>query len=174
MVSLMFMMPLAIANASSTLVAQSIGAQEHADARRMGWHGLLIAVLIAAVVGSVIYLARESVLGAYTHNPVIIAAAMPLLAWVVVFHIADAAQTVASFVLRAYRVTTVPMVIYAVALWGVGLGGGYLVAFDTTGLTPEPLRGAPGFWSASTTGLALSAVSMCAFFAWMLRHKVQR
>ena len=174
MVSLMFMMPLAIANASSTLVAQSIGAEEHADARRMGWHGLQIAVLIAAVVGSVIYLARESVLGAYTSNPVIIAAAMPLLAWVVVFHIADAAQTVASFVLRAYRVTTVPMVIYAVALWGVGLGGGYLVAFDTTGLTPEPLRGAPGFWSASTTGLTLSALGMCTFFAWMLRHKVRQ
>ncbi|MEO8154890.1 MAG: MATE family efflux transporter [Rhizobacter sp.] len=173
MVSLMFMMPLAIANATSTLVAQSIGANEHADARRVGWHGLQLGVLIAGVLGTAVYLARESVLHAYTHNEVIIAAAMPLLAWVAVFHVADAAQTLASFVMRAYRVTTVPMVIYAVAIWGVGLGGGYVTAFNVTGLTPAPLLGAQGFWSASTTGLVLSALGMCAFFAWMLRHKVR-
>ena len=31
----------------------------------------------------------------------VIAAALPLLAWVAVFHVADAAQTIAAFVLRA-------------------------------------------------------------------------
>jgi MATE family multidrug resistance protein len=171
LVSLMFMMPLAIANATSTLVAQSIGANAPADARRLGWHGLQLGTLIAAVLGSSVYLTRESVLGAYTSNPIIIAAAMPLLAWVAVFHIADAAQTIASFVMRAYRVATVPMVIYAVALWGVGLGGGYVVAFNLTGLTPASLLGAPGFWSASVTGLVLSGVGLCGFMAWVLRHK---
>ena len=38
-----------------------------------------------------------------------------------------AAQTIAAFVLRAYKVATVPTLMYAVALWGVGLGGGYLL-----------------------------------------------
>lgn len=171
LVSLMFMMPLSIANATSTLVAQSIGAHAPADARRLGWHGLQIGTLIAAVLGCGVYLTRESVLGAYTNNPIIIAAAMPLLAWVAVFHVADAAQTIASFVMRAYRVATVPVVIYAVALWGVGLGGGYVVAFNLTGLTPASLLGAPGFWSACVTGLVLSGVGLCGFMAWVLRHK---
>jgi len=171
LVSLMFMMPLAIANATTTLVAQAIGANLPADARRLGWHGLQIGTLIAAVLGTTVYLTRESVLGAYTNNPVIIAAAMPLLAWVAVFHMADAAQTIAAFVMRAYRVATVPMVIYAVALWGVGLGGGYVVAFNLTGLTPPSLLGAPGFWSASVTGLVLSGVALCSFMGWVLRHK---
>lgn len=169
-VSLMFMMPLAIANATSTLVAQAIGAGEPADARRLGWHGLQIGTLIAALLGGCVYFLRESVLGAYTNNPVIIAAAMPLLAWVAVFHIADAAQTIASFVMRAYRVATIPMVVYAVALWGVGLGGGYVVAFNLTGHTPASLLGAPGFWAASVTGLVLSGVAMCGFMARVLRH----
>ena len=57
----------------------------------------------------------------------IVAAALPLLAWVVLFHVADAAQTVAAFVLRAYRIATVPLVIYVVAIWAIGLGGGYVV-----------------------------------------------
>jgi MATE family multidrug resistance protein len=171
LVSLMFMMPLAIANATSTLVAQAIGAEQPADARRLGWHGMKIGTGVAAVLGTVVYLSREAVLSAYTDNPVIVAAAMPLLAWVVVFHIADAAQTIASFVMRAYRVATAPMVIYAVALWGVGLGGGFVVAFNLTGLTPTPLLGAPGFWAASVTGLTLSGIGLGALMAWVLRHK---
>ena len=171
LVSLMFMMPLAIANATSTLVAQNIGADRHGEARQLAWHGLQIGSVVAALLGTTVYLTRESVLGAYTGNPVIVAAAMPLLAFVAVFHVADAAQTIAAFVMRAYRVATLPMVIYAVALWGVGLGGGYVIAFDVTGLTPPSLLGAQGFWSASVTGLVLSGVGLCALMAWVLRHK---
>jgi len=171
MVSLMFMMPLAISNATSTLVAQAIGANAHGDARRLGWHGLQLGTLIAAVLGTGVYFGRESVLGVYTHNPVIIAAAMPLLAWVAIFHIADAGQTVASFVLRAYRVTTVPMLIYAFAIWGVGLGGGYVLAFNLFGWTPAPLLGAPGFWAASTLGLSVAGAGLCGFLVWYLKQK---
>jgi MATE family multidrug resistance protein len=171
LVSLMFMMPLAIGNATSTLVAQSIGAGEPVQARRLGWHGLQIGAIVATLLGTTVYLLREPVLNAYTPNPVIVAAAMPLLAFVAVFHVADATQTIASFVMRAYRVATAPMVIYALALWGVGLGGGYVVAFNTTGLTPAPLLGAQGFWSASVTGLVLSGVGLVTLMAWVLRHK---
>ena len=127
MVSLMFMLPLSIANASSTLVAQRIGAGDAEDANRIGWAGLELGVLIAAVLGSAVYLLREPLIGLYTSDPVIIAAALPLLAWVVLFHVADAAQTIAAFVLRAHRIATVPLVVYVVAIWVIGLGGGYVV-----------------------------------------------
>ncbi|MEO7114820.1 MAG: MATE family efflux transporter, partial [Caldimonas sp.] len=119
MVSMRFMLPLAIANASSTLVAQRVGAGDPADARHIGWAGLEIGVLIAAALGSAVYLLREQLVGLYTANPVIVAAAVPLLAWVALFHIADAAQTVSAFVLRAYRITTVPMIVYVFAVWGL-------------------------------------------------------
>ena len=170
LVSLMFMMPLAIANASSTLVAQRIGAGDMADARRLGWHGLEAGVLIAATMGAAVYLLRENILRLYTHDSVIVGAALPLLAWVAVFHIADAAQTIAAFVLRAYRVATAPLVIYAVAIWGVGLGGGYALAFGNGGFVPAALRGSLGFWSAATLGLVIAGVGMSAFLAWMLRR----
>lgn len=171
LISLMFMLPLALANASGTLVAQSIGAHDAADARRIGRHSLLIGTALAAVLGSAVYVARETVLGAYTRDATIIAAAMPLLAWVAVFHIADSVQTIASFVLRAYRLATVPMLIYAFAIWGVGLGGGYMVAFDTTGRMPAMLQGAVGFWSACTAGLVSAALGLGGFLAWLWRQK---
>src|SRR5205814_491166 len=84
--------------------------------------------------------------------------ATPVLAWVILFHIADAGQTLGSFTLRAYKLATVPVVIYATALWGVGLAGGYVLAFNVTGLTPVWLQGARGFWAASTGGLTLAAL----------------
>ncbi|HKX41088.1 MAG TPA: MATE family efflux transporter, partial [Burkholderiaceae bacterium] len=171
MVSLMFMVPLAIANASSTLVAQRVGANDWADARRIGWHGLEVGVLIAAAMGATVFLLREQVVRLYTHDAIIIGAAVPLLAWVAVFHIADAAQTVAAFVLRAYRHATAPLVIYALAIWGVGMGGGYWLAFGLGDASPEPLRGARGFWSAATLGLILAGSGMSLFLLGMMRRQ---
>ncbi len=174
MVSMMFMLPLAIANASSTLVAQRVGAGDPADARHIGWAGLEIGVLIAAALGSAVYLLREQLVGLYTANPVIVAAAVPLLAWVALFHIADAAQTVSAFVLRAYRITTVPMIVYVFAVWGLGLGGGYVMAFDLLGLTPSWMLGARGFWSMATLGLAAAALGMAGFLAFKLHRDRRR
>jgi MATE family multidrug resistance protein len=170
-VSILFMMPLAIANATATLVAQRIGADDAGDARRIGWHGLQLGVLIAAAMGATVYLTREGLMLAYTHDTLIVAAAMPLLAWVILFHIADAAQTVAAFTLRAYKIATLPVVIYATAIWGVGLGGGYVVGFNVTGWTPPALLGAQGFWSAATAGLTVCALGLSGLLLWVLNRQ---
>lgn len=171
LLAMMFMMPLAIANATSTLVAQRIGAGDTDDAQRLGWHGITIGMLVAALLGTAVYLLRVPVLHIYTGDAVVIAAALPLLTWLVVFHLADAVQTVCAFVLRAYRIATVPLLIYAGAIWGVGLGGGYLLAFDPLGISPPMLHGAPGYWAAATAGLVLAAIGLCGFLAWFERAR---
>ena len=92
MVSVLFMLPLALGNATGTLVAQRIGARDLRAARRIGWHGLQIGMCLAAALGALVYALRHSVLRLYTDDAAVIAAALPLLAWVVLFHVADAAQ----------------------------------------------------------------------------------
>jgi MATE family multidrug resistance protein len=174
MVAMMFMMPLAIANATSTLVAQSVGAGDPGDARRLGWHGLQSGVLIAALLGAAVYALRAPLVRLYSQDPLIVAVALPLLGWVAVFHVADAAQTVVAFVLRAHHVAVAPLVIYAVAVWGIGLGGGCLLAFNLGGWSPQALQGAAGFWSAATLGLAVAASGMSVFLLWMLEQKRPR
>lgn len=171
LVSLMFMLPLALGNATTTLVAQSIGAGLLREARRLSWHGLQLGVAVSAVVGSVVLLLREPVLHLYTGNPAVYAAALPLITWLVVFHVADAVQIVAAFVLRAYKITTLPMLIYVAALWGVGLGGGWMLAFNVSGTVPPALQGAPGYWVASTSGLVLAALALAGLLAWVLKQK---
>jgi multidrug resistance protein, MATE family len=104
----------------------------------------------------------------------VVAAALPLLAWVALFHTVDAAQAVAAFVLRAWRIATVPTLIYVLALWGVGLGGGYVLAFNMGGEVPTAWQGARGYWIASTTGLTLSALGLVALLAWVLHQQGKR
>ncbi len=172
LVSVLFMLPLAIAIATTTLVAQNIGAGELHIARRIGWHGVVIGALLALAIAVAVYVLRGPIVALYTHDPAIAAAALPLLAWVVVFHVADAIQTVAAFAVRAYKVATLPMVIYAIAMWGVGLGGGNVVGFDLTGFTPDGLHGARGFWFACTLGLVVAAVLMGIVLAAVSRKSV--
>jgi len=171
LVSLLFMLPLGLSNATSTLVAQRIGAGDLRDARRLGWHGLQFALLLSLAVGGGVFLAREQVLHLYTDNAAVVAAALPLLAWVALFHAADAVQTLAAFVLRAWRIATVPMVIYVLALWGVGLGGGYSLAFNLGGAVPPAWQGARGFWIASTSGLTLAALALAGLLTWVLARQ---
>jgi len=171
LVSLLFMLPLSIGNATSALVAQSIGADQRQQARRLGWHGLLLAAGCALVLGSVVFVGREAIVRLYTGNEAIVATALPLLAWVGVFHFVDAMQIVAAFVLRAWRVTALPVLIYTASIWGLGMGGGYLLAFDVGGWVPPALHGARGYWIASTLGLGVAAASLTLLLVWILRQQ---
>ena len=169
LVSLMFMLPLALANAGSTLVAQRVGAGDLADARRIGWHAVQFGGAVASLLGAGVYFGREAVIGLYTRDAAVAAAALPLLAWLALFHATDAVQTIAAFVLRAWRIATVPMVIYAGTLWCIGLGGGYTLAFNLPGGVPASLQGATGFWMAATLALALASLALTVFMRWALR-----
>ena len=173
LVTLMFMLPLAIGNAGSTLVAQAIGAGRAAEAARLGWHTLGLGCAVSAALALAVFAARGPVLSLYTADPAVLAAALPLVAWLVLFHVADAAQTIAAFVLRAYKITLVSVLVYVTALWGLGLGGGYALAFGHLGLadTAGQGRGAPGFWLASTAGLVLAALALSAVMGWVLRRQ---
>ena len=166
---LLFMMPLAVGNATASLVARSIGAGDDRDARRLGWHGIALACALAALMGGALILLRGPLVGAYSRDAQVVAAALPLVAWVGVFHLFDAAQTVAGYVLRAWHIATAPLVVYALCVWLVGLGGGYLLAFGDEAIVPAALHGARGFWGAGTLGLVLTALALGALLFMRMR-----
>ncbi len=165
LVSMMFMLALGQATAAGTLVAQHLGAREFQQARAVGRHALGLCTLIAATVGGVVALLREPIVGLYTNNPAAAAAAVPLLVWIWFFHLGDALQTVAAYVLRAYHIAALPMVIYVLALWGLGIGAGYWLAFGPA------QAGAIGFWKAATGGLVLAATLLISLQLWRERSE---
>jgi MATE family multidrug resistance protein len=156
-----FMVPLALGNATGVLVGQALGAGESRRARRAGLLGLGVACGVAALTGIAIWLGAGPLARAYTPDPVVAANAASLLAVVAAYHMADAVQAVMAQVLRGYKRATAPMVIYALSLWGVGLGGGYLLGLtDALGAA----RGAAGFWIAAVASLAIAGSGVFAYF----------
>jgi multidrug resistance protein, MATE family len=162
--AVLYMTPLSIGIATSTLVAHALGAHRHDAAHSLARHGIIMAFAIGGCYAVVSFVLRPAILSAYTPDAAVIAAAMPLIPIMLVYHVFDTVQTAAAFVLRAYRVAVVPTIIYAIAMWGVGLGGGYLLGFNVGGFAPVWLTGARGFWAANAASLAV--VSFGLFQYW--------
>ncbi|MGY8524132.1 MATE family efflux transporter [Paracidovorax citrulli] len=166
-----YMLPLSLGIATSTLVAQAVGARDMPGARRIGGRGIRLAAALALLVGAALWLLREPLLNAYTTDPAVIAAALPLMVVVALYQAFDAVQVTAAFVLRAYKIALVPTVIYAVSLWGIGLGGGYVLGFGLLDWMPAFTEGARGFWLANSISLGVAAALLVRYFVIVSRQK---
>jgi MATE family multidrug resistance protein len=169
--ALAFMLPLAIGIATGILVGQALGARAPDRARTMGFAGIALGLGAGAAVGATLYLAARPIVALYTSDPDVQRLAVGLLAFVGVYHVFDALQVVAVNGVRAYERTAVPMVIYAVTLWGVALGGGYalgIAGLAGFGAALAPL-GATGFWLAAVAGMALTAALVATYFLRLSR-----
>jgi MATE family multidrug resistance protein len=156
-----FMVPVALGSATGILVGQSLGAGDSRRARHAGLLGLMVGTGVAVLVGAAIWLGAGPLARAYTTDAQVAVVAAALLSIVALYHVADAVQAVMAQVLRGYKRATAPMVIYAIALWGVGLGGGYLLGLtDVLG----PPRGAAGFWLAGVASLVVAGAGVLAYF----------
>ncbi|KAF1042513.1 MAG: Multidrug resistance protein MdtK [Herbaspirillum frisingense] len=168
--TVLYMLPLSIASATSTLVAQAIGANEWKAAKKIGYAGIRLSMTLSVLIGIVVWFTRAHIIRAYTPDPVIVGAALPLFLYIAFYQLFDSLQVTTAFVLRAYKVAVIPTVIYAVTLWGVGLGGGYLLGFDTLGITPASLQGASGFWLANSASLGLVGMGLLAYLRVIQRR----
>jgi len=158
---LTFMLPLALGNATAVLCGQSLGANDPARARHAGQIGLLFGMGLASLVSATLWLAAPAIAALYTPDPAVQRAAVPLIVLVAAYHWVDALQAVAVNILRGYKITLLPMAIYAVSLWGIGLAGGYALGLaDWLG----PARGAAGFWLAATASLAVAGAAVGVYF----------
>lgn len=160
--ALAFMLPLAIGSASGVLVGQALGAGDPRRARATGITALGIGLGCGLVVGVAIFVGAGALVRLYTSDVAVRELAATLLAFVAVYHVFDAVQAVVVGLLRGYRHATVPMLIFGVALWGVGLGGGYAIGIAGVGVG-APLA-ASGFWLAGVVGMALAATLVTAYF----------
>ena len=154
----LYMMPLSIAIACSARVSFWLGAGRPDLAKSIVLLGLQLTTALSIALAATLLIASNSLAGFYSTNPVIVNTASSLLVWVALYHLADCMQAVCAFLLRCYRITIAPLVLYGVLLWGLGLYGGYLLTYEgLPGLAARPSPDA--FWMASS--LALWLVAIC-------------
>jgi MATE family multidrug resistance protein len=162
--TVIYMVPLSLSIATMTLVSQSIGANKPERAEEIGWSSVFFTTALCIVIGISVWVMRMSLLDLYDPPNEVKVFSIPLFLFIAFYQVFDALQVTAAFILRAYRVAFWPMVIYAGSLWGVGLGGGYLLGFDVLGNTPSFLLGANGFWAANSISLGLAACLLLYLF----------
>lgn len=164
MAAILFMWPLALAIATSARVSYWHGAQQSQLANNALRMGLGIAALSALLATTVVIGFRQPLAQLYIQQPEVVQLAASLLALVALYHLADALQIMGLFVLRSFGVVRAPTLIYTLALWGVGMGGGYTLSRFEAWHSPAT------FWMTNALAMAVVAV----LFMVVLRRAVQR
>ena len=159
--SLCYMLALAIGISCTVLVSQCLATKKC----------LTIAVSVASIVALSLFFGRSFLLSLYTSDETVIRIGFSLILFGILYHVFDAMQCVSSFALRGYRVTFWPMVIYGILLWGVGLFGGYYMAFIGEPFS-TPLA-AYGFWGMTALGLFLAGVALAVTALYVARTRTK-
>ncbi|SFC36162.1 multidrug resistance protein, MATE family [Polaromonas sp. OV174] len=170
--AVLYMMPLSMAIACSARVSFWLGASRPDYAKRVVFMGIRLTLLLALALAAIISIAGPMLAGAYSSNPEIIALASSLLVWVAFYHVADATQALCAFLLRCYRITITPLALYGVLLWGLGLFGGYQLAYE--GIAGHgATQSAGSFWLASTLAIAMVASCLLGLLVYTVRRHSQ-
>lgn len=175
--AVLYMVPLALGIASSARTGYWLGAGQPRRARQAAGLGIGLAIGAALLCAAGLFWGREAIARAFTNDPFVAQAATLWLGWVAVYHVADAVQAVCAFLLRCYQITLAPLIIYTTFLWGLGLYGGYLWAYEESALngllswTSRP--SVDTFWISSTAALATVSV-MFAALTWRASRGTSR
>ena len=173
--AVLYMVPLALGIASSARTGYWLGAGQAHKARRAAGTGIGLAIGAALLGASLLFMGRETLANAFSNDPSVVQAATVWLSWVALYHLADAVQAVCAYLLRCYRITVMPLLVYTALLWGVGLYGGYRWAYQGIDWAGWPLRASVDtFWITSTAALALVS-ALFAAMVWRAsgRHKMR-
>jgi MATE family multidrug resistance protein len=169
LVGIVYMFGIAVGTATGVLTAQAVGARDFLRARQTGFAGMRIMVMVSMSLGAAILLAAPGIAQLYTKDAAVQRLAAQLLVFVAFYEFFDTLQVVIVNALRGYKIAVVPMLVYAVALWGIGLGGGYALGLtrlegtDRLGLATP--MGVAGFWLAGVASLVVSSLILLAYFA---------
>jgi multidrug resistance protein, MATE family len=157
-ISVIFMVPLGIAQAATVRVAVALGSGMPAAARRAGFVALALGAAYMAIMAIVLVAAPRAIARIYVDidapaNRGLVGIALYLLVIAALFQIFDGMQAIAAGALRGYRDTTVPLLLAVIGYWGVGFVGGWLLAFPAG-------YGPVGLWSGLAVGLAAVALML--------------
>ena len=157
-ISVIFMVPLGIAQAATVRVAVALGSGIPSAARRASFVAITLGIAYMAIMAVGVLIAPRAIARIYVDidaatNRGLVEIALRLLAIAALFQIFDGVQAIAVGALRGYRDTTVPLLLAVIGYWGVGFAGGWLLAFPGG-------WGAVGLWSGLAAGLAAVALML--------------
>jgi MATE family multidrug resistance protein len=150
--SLSFTLGVAVAQASSSLVAQALGAKDPKRAERVGYRATALGMALMGFVGLGYLVAPERLMSIFSGDPRVIQAGAAILQLVALYQIFDAAAIVLGGALNGAGDTTYTMLARLVCAWGIFLPLAYLFAFPLGG-------GVRGAWAGAMAYLITLALA---------------
>ena len=158
--SVIYMIPQAIGSAATVRIGYAIGRKQFARARYISGVAIVCGWILGACTLVALLVFRLPLAKIYTQDAAVLALAASLIVFAGVFQVFDFTQCIASYALRGYKITRVPMIIHAVAFWCLGLVLGYILAHAAH-------MGIYGFWTALIISLASAATAL----VWYLEQR---
>ena len=157
--SLSFMVPLGISMAASVRVGHAIGRRDHEGLRLASRVAICAGAGVMLVFATIFATVPELLARVYTDEAPVIAWAAALLPLAAAFQVFDGLQVVSSGILRGSGDTRVPMLLYLLGFWVVGLPLALGLGFGA-GWGPR------GLWTGLAGALAAVAVVLMARVRW--------
>ena len=154
--SLCFMVPMALAEATTVRVGHAAGRGDRDGLRRAAFAGYALVLATQLLTGGTLLFGNEAIAAMYTADAAVIALSSSLLLLAAAFQFPDGIQVLSVGALRGLKDTRVPMLLAAVAYWGIGMPLGAVLGLGLGELVPA--HGPRGMWFGLTAGLTVAAV----------------
>jgi MATE family multidrug resistance protein len=166
--SLCFMVPMALAEATTVRVGHAVGRGDRDGLRRAAFAGYALVVMTQLTTGSSLFLANDAIAGLYTADAAVAALAAILLLMAATFQFPDGIQVLSIGALRGLKDTRTPMLIAALAYWGIGMPLGAVLGLGMGGFVPA--MGPKGMWIGLIAGLTVAAILLSTRFVRLSRR----
>ncbi|MGW1208913.1 MATE family efflux transporter [Streptomyces sp. NPDC002499] len=154
LVNVIFTAAVTVGQATVPLIAAYSEARDAVRVRRSVWAGIGVALCAVAVLGTVLFVLRDPIVGLFTKTPALENQVIRLLPLILAVVVTDALQTVAGFGLVGLKRTGPSLV--STALWFGILAALSVPIADTAGL--------PGLWTALACANVLQAITKLVSF----------
>lgn len=153
--SLVFMVPLSIAMATTVRVGNLLGKNAFHQARLGSLCAVGLGLTIACLTATVMTLAALPIARLFTPDIQVQQLAASILVIAALFQFSDVVQVTCSGALRAYKDTRAVMLITLFAYWILGFPIALWLAYADT---PALVQGVQGFWVGLVIGLTAAAI----------------
>ncbi|MBE2210751.1 MAG: MATE family efflux transporter [Xanthomonadaceae bacterium] len=161
--SLCFMIPFGIAEATTVRVGNALGRADRTGILRAARAGLVLVLCTQLLSGLLMVFGHDFIASRYTADVAVATLAGSLLLYAAAFQFPDGIQVLSGGALRGLKDTRVPMLLAALAYWGIGMPLG-------AGLGLGLGWGPKGMWIGLIAGLCCAAVLLARRFLWSARR----
>lgn len=161
--SFTFMIPFAISAAAAVRVGQAIGRRAPHEAASAGWAAMLLGAAAMATCACVLAGFPHAIASAFTLDPTVIAATVPLLYIAAAFQFFDGVQITANGALRGAGDTHTGLIVQLAGYWAIALPLGYYLGFHRH-------LGPAGLWIGLCSGLIVAATCLALKWRYTTHH----